>query len=145
MRLYDSYVGDSFRVVNNMDVVARLPRTTIGGRALGYAHAGRTVMVSKDPKEAPWIEGEVQLFTSSVLALALVLDANAVSVFFSAVLMWDFVWDWVSVECRTNLFRYTLNELIRVVVVYLLKVMSTGIVSRGFEVCASFPFLGAQA
>lgn len=63
-------------MVNDMDVVARLPRATMGGIALGYTHAGRTVMVSEDPKEAPWIEGEVQLLFSSVLALS----ADGVSV-----------------------------------------------------------------
>ncbi|CAM9892133.1 unnamed protein product, partial [Sphacelaria rigidula] len=57
-RLYDTYVGDSFRVVNNLDVVARMPRATMGGISLDYAHAGRTVMVSEDPEECPWIEGQ---------------------------------------------------------------------------------------
>lgn len=43
-----------------MDVVARLPRAALGTIALDYCHAGRTVMVSEDPSEAPWIEGEVR-------------------------------------------------------------------------------------
>lgn len=43
--LYDSFVGDSFRVVNNLDVVARMPRATMGRISLDYQHAGRTVMV----------------------------------------------------------------------------------------------------
>ncbi|CAM9903125.1 unnamed protein product, partial [Ectocarpus fasciculatus] len=43
--LYDSFVGDSFRVVNNLDVVARMPRATMGGISLDYQHSGRTVMV----------------------------------------------------------------------------------------------------
>ncbi|CAN0549541.1 unnamed protein product, partial [Ectocarpus sp. 12 AP-2014] len=45
--LYDSFVGDSFRVVNNLDVVARMPRATMGGISLDYQHAGRTVMVRR--------------------------------------------------------------------------------------------------
>ncbi|CAN0111908.1 unnamed protein product [Ectocarpus sp. 12 AP-2014] len=57
-KLYDSFVGDSFRVVNNLDVVARLPRATMGGISLDYRHAGRTVMVAEDPEEPPWIQGE---------------------------------------------------------------------------------------
>ncbi|CAM9438289.1 unnamed protein product [Ectocarpus sp. 13 AM-2016] len=56
--LYDSFVGDSFRVVNNLDVVARMPRATMGGISLDYQHAGRTVMVAEDPEEPPWIQGE---------------------------------------------------------------------------------------
>lgn len=59
-RLYDSFVGDSFRVVNNLDVVARLPRAALSTIALDYSHAGRTVMVAEDPTEAPWIEDEVR-------------------------------------------------------------------------------------
>lgn len=59
-RLYDSYVGDSFRVVNDMDVVARLPRAAMGTIALDYCHAGRTVMVAEDPATPPWVEGEVR-------------------------------------------------------------------------------------
>ena len=57
--MYDSFVGDSFRVVNNMDVVARMPRGTMGRLLLDYRHAGRTVMVDEDPVEPAWIEGEV--------------------------------------------------------------------------------------
>lgn len=45
--LYDSFVGDSFRVVNNLDVVARMPRATMGGISLDYQHSGRTVMVRR--------------------------------------------------------------------------------------------------
>lgn len=45
--LYDSFVGDSFRVVNNLDVVARMPRATMGGISLDYKHSGRTVMVRR--------------------------------------------------------------------------------------------------
>ncbi|CAM9475443.1 unnamed protein product [Ectocarpus sp. 8 AP-2014] len=56
--LYDSFVGDSFRVVNNLDVVARMPRATMGGISLDYQHSGRTVMVAEDPEEPPWIQGE---------------------------------------------------------------------------------------
>ncbi|CAM9907957.1 unnamed protein product, partial [Hapterophycus canaliculatus] len=57
-QLYDSFVGDSFRVVNNKDVVARMPRATMGGISLDYQHAGRTVMVAEDPNEPAWIQGE---------------------------------------------------------------------------------------
>ncbi|CAB1113920.1 unnamed protein product [Ectocarpus sp. CCAP 1310/34] len=56
--LYDSFVGDSFRVVNNLDIVARMPRATMGGISLDYQHCGRTVMVAEDPEEPPWIQGE---------------------------------------------------------------------------------------
>ncbi|CAM9555140.1 unnamed protein product [Pylaiella littoralis] len=57
-QLYDSYVGDSFRIVNNLDAVARMPRATMRGISLDYSHSGRTVMVAEDPEEAPWIQGE---------------------------------------------------------------------------------------
>lgn len=59
-KLYDSFVGDSFRVVNNMDVVARMPRGTMGRILLDYRHAGRTVMVDDDPSQPAWVEGEVR-------------------------------------------------------------------------------------
>ena len=64
-KLYDRYVGDSFRVVNNKDIVARLPRATMRGISLDYQHAGRTVMVAEDPAEPPWIQGEVMLYALS--------------------------------------------------------------------------------
>lgn len=64
-QLYDSFVGDSFRVVNDMDVVARLPRGMLRGIPLDYCHAGRTVMVVEDPAETPWIEGEASLCVPS--------------------------------------------------------------------------------
>lgn len=58
-KLYDKFVGNSFRVVNNKDIVARLPRATMRGISLDYCHSGRTVMVAEDPAEPPWIQGEV--------------------------------------------------------------------------------------
>ncbi|CAN0263726.1 unnamed protein product [Laminaria digitata] len=57
-KLYDRFVGDSFRVVNNKDIVARLPRATMRGISLDYRHSGRTVMVAEDPAEPPWIQGQ---------------------------------------------------------------------------------------
>ena len=57
--LYNRLVGDSFRVVNNKDIVARMPRATMRGISLDYCHSGRTVMVAEDPAEPPWIQGEV--------------------------------------------------------------------------------------
>lgn len=50
-----------------MDVVARMPRGTMGGISLDYCHSGRTVMVAEDPAEPPWIQGEVN-FTEILLA-----------------------------------------------------------------------------
>lgn len=52
----DAAVPKHFRVVNDQDIVARLPR------GFAYAHAGRTVMVKDDAENdedaALWIEGE---------------------------------------------------------------------------------------
>lgn len=44
-----------------MDVVARMPRGTMGRILLDYRHAGRTVMVDDDPSQPAWVEGEVRL------------------------------------------------------------------------------------
>lgn len=57
-RFFDSLVDDCFRVVNNKDVVARLPRGRNANSLLEYSHAGRTVMVDDDQLGALWIQGE---------------------------------------------------------------------------------------
>ncbi|GMH63634.1 hypothetical protein TL16_g03765 [Triparma laevis f. inornata] len=52
-------INAAWRIVNNKDVVARLPRTVDGlifGK-IGYEHVGRTVLISGDDESA-WIEGE---------------------------------------------------------------------------------------
>ncbi|CAN0253869.1 unnamed protein product, partial [Discosporangium mesarthrocarpum] len=56
--LYDSLVGDSFRVVNDLDVVARLPRGRRASRVIDYEHAGCTVMVDEKASATLWVEGE---------------------------------------------------------------------------------------
>ncbi|GMH96069.1 hypothetical protein TrST_g930 [Triparma strigata] len=52
-------ISAAWRVVNNKDVVARLPRTVDGlifGK-IGYEHVGRTVLISGEEGEGAWIEG----------------------------------------------------------------------------------------
>jgi len=53
---YNELVANSFRIVNDADLVARMPRSYGSGSMLGrYKHAGRTVLVN-DYGEY-WIEG----------------------------------------------------------------------------------------
>ena len=42
---YDRLVPDSYRVVNNLDIVARIPRSSKANCLLQYEHVGKTVMV----------------------------------------------------------------------------------------------------
>ncbi|EKX38677.1 hypothetical protein GUITHDRAFT_154652 [Guillardia theta CCMP2712] len=59
VRRYNDLVPNSFRVVNDADVIVRLPRNKGVGSipgATNYYHIGRTVLLSPD---APvWVEGE---------------------------------------------------------------------------------------
>ena len=62
--LFDQLVPDSFRVVNNLDVVARIPRSGKANRLLQYEHVGRTALVD-DAAAARgqarlWVQGEAQ-------------------------------------------------------------------------------------
>eukprot|EP00171_Calliarthron_tuberculosum_P016524 IDg16524t1 len=55
-RLYNDLVHDSFRIVNDSDVVVRMPKS-IGARACErYCHVGRTVLVNENGQL--WVEGE---------------------------------------------------------------------------------------
>ena len=49
-RLYDQIVPHCFRVVNQRDVVARLPRSSKSGFLVRYEHAGRTVLINEGGK-----------------------------------------------------------------------------------------------
>lgn len=58
-RIYNRLVPNSFRIVNDADLVSRMPRSLPSGTHLGrYKHAGRTVLVNNDGDF--WIEGHVQ-------------------------------------------------------------------------------------
>ena len=64
-RYFDETFGPSaFRIVNDRDVVPRLPRQVIGASktVLDYEHVGRTVLIVPDRTEADgfngfWVEG----------------------------------------------------------------------------------------
>ena len=54
---------EAYRIVNDRDIVARLPRSgTVAGAVLDYEHVGQTVLVAETAKEADsfagfWVEG----------------------------------------------------------------------------------------
>jgi len=54
---------EAYRIVNDRDIVARLPRSgTVAGAVLDYEHVGKTVLVAEEAKEANgfagfWVEG----------------------------------------------------------------------------------------
>lgn len=55
-QIHNKLVPNSFRVVNDADLVARMPRSLSGSPPLNrYQHAGRTVLVNNDGDY--WIEG----------------------------------------------------------------------------------------
>lgn len=55
-RTYNKLVPNSFRVVNDADLVSRMPRSVSGSSPLSrYQHSGRTVLVNNDGDY--WIEG----------------------------------------------------------------------------------------
>lgn len=57
-KLYNRLVPNSFRIVNDADLISRMPRSLRSGNPLGrYKHAGRTVLVNEDGDY--WIEGHV--------------------------------------------------------------------------------------
>lgn len=45
--MFDELVTDGFRIVNNKDIVPRIPRSSKTNRFLQYEHVGRTVMISE--------------------------------------------------------------------------------------------------
>lgn len=47
VKMFDELVTDGFRVVNNKDIVPRIPRSSKTNRFLQYEHVGRTVMISE--------------------------------------------------------------------------------------------------
>jgi hypothetical protein len=55
----DEIAPHQFRVVNDRDVVPRVPRSSTANRLLEYSHAGRTVALSfNGSRENIWVEGE---------------------------------------------------------------------------------------
>lgn len=59
--LSDRFAPHHFRVVNDRDVVPRVPRSSTANRLLEYSHAGKTVAVATNgTKDALWIEGQSQ-------------------------------------------------------------------------------------
>ncbi|CAM9427194.1 unnamed protein product [Chrysoparadoxa australica] len=61
-QLFDSSVPDAFRAVNNLDVIARLPRARQAiGDWLEYEHVGRTLLLTPEDggeRAGIWVEGE---------------------------------------------------------------------------------------
>ncbi|KAG5176703.1 hypothetical protein JKP88DRAFT_227518 [Tribonema minus] len=58
VELYNQLNGDSFRLVNNLDIVTSLPRQALASMLAEYDHVGRTVVV--DHEGVPgnvWVEG----------------------------------------------------------------------------------------
>ena len=73
VKMFDELVTDGFRVVNNKDIVPRIPRSSKTNRFLQYEHVGRTVMISEGVEGGEqtqsglepallWVQGE-SLFT----------------------------------------------------------------------------------
>ena len=54
VKRFNAAVPNAFRVVNDADVVARVPRS----RLQNYFHVGRTVLVTNKPDRAVWVEGQ---------------------------------------------------------------------------------------
>ena len=54
VKRFNDAVPNAFRVVNDADVVARVPRS----RLQNYFHVGRTVLVTNQPNRAVWVEGQ---------------------------------------------------------------------------------------
>lgn len=60
-QLSDRIAPHHYRVVNDKDVVPRVPRSSMANRLLEYSHAGKTVAVATNgTKDAIWIEGQSQ-------------------------------------------------------------------------------------
>ena len=66
---FDELIPDSYRIVNNKDIVPRIPRSSKTNRFLQYEHVGRTVMINGGDFEttepsigtapiAVWVQGE---------------------------------------------------------------------------------------
>ena len=70
--MFDELIPDSYRIVNNKDIVPRIPRSSKTNRFLQYEHVGRTVMINGGESEseedplgvAPvvlWVQGDLYL------------------------------------------------------------------------------------
>lgn len=58
-QISDAIAPHHYRIVNDKDVVPRVPRSSTANRLLEYSHAGKTVAVATNgTKEAIWIEGQ---------------------------------------------------------------------------------------
>lgn len=69
-KLYNELVPNSFRVVNDTDLVSRMPRSLAGSSPLGrYKHAGRTVLVNDDGEF--WMEGQTAATANGMVLSAL--------------------------------------------------------------------------
>mmetsp|Transcript_25159 Transcript_25159/g.51130 ORF Transcript_25159/g.51130 Transcript_25159/m.51130 type:complete len:338 (+) Transcript_25159:679-1692(+) len=56
---FDSLGMEAFRVVNDADIVPRMPRhRSSAGALLDYEHVGKTVLVQEAASEGFWVEGE---------------------------------------------------------------------------------------
>ena len=82
--MFDEFITDSYRIVNNKDIVPRIPRSSKTNRFLQYEHVGRTVMISEGVEGGDdtqlgsepallWVQGE------SPLTLQLLISWLAVS------------------------------------------------------------------
>ncbi|PXF40912.1 Lipase [Gracilariopsis chorda] len=54
-RMYNDLVPNSFRVINDTDIISRMPRSVSGEKISKYKHSGRTVLVNRQGEY--WIEG----------------------------------------------------------------------------------------
>ena len=58
-QISDAIAPHHYRIVNDKDVVPRVPRSSTANRLLEYSHAGKTVAVATNgTKDAIWIEGQ---------------------------------------------------------------------------------------
>lgn len=63
-RRFNELVPNTFRIVNDSDLVSRMPRSLSTGGALNrYKHSGRTVLVNDDGDY--WIEGESEEYSNA--------------------------------------------------------------------------------
>jgi hypothetical protein len=81
LQKFNEFVTDGFRIVNNRDIVPRIPRSSKTNRFLQYEHVGRTVMIRADVDSAGspegiapmilWVQGTHSILEVTVLLFSL--------------------------------------------------------------------------